>query len=240
MKVTERKVGDVLVVYFHGRIGRVRTGLFKRVWPPQVIRDFAVAGQRKILLNLERAQPGHCQICTGSLLAECSARAAKHRALLKYFYGNNGKVKLSVKLAAGPCSTLKFESEAEAIESFARDGDEQLVVTERRVGDVVILDVTGNLSGGPELRTAIETLLDAGERRFLLNFEGVGALEPEGLGGLVATYTLASDHDAQFKLLKPTEVHKKAIFQTVLSAPSIFECFDDEAEAIESFRAYPF
>ena len=124
MKLTERKVSDVLVLEFHGRIHKIRVGLFRHISPTDLIEARARSGEAKILLNLEDAVPRHCEFCTGTELAECFRRAAEQGALLKFFRGENSGIDLSIDICTEFISKPRaheladFKTEAEAIASF--------------------------------------------------------------------------------------------------------------------------
>ena len=59
--------------------------------------------------------------------------------------------------------------------------------TERRVGDVVIVDLKGKATigtPGPAMRQIVGGLLDRGERSILLNMAEVGYMDSGGIGDL--------------------------------------------------------
>ena len=108
---------------------------------------------------------------------------------------------------------------------------------ERRVGDVVIIDLKGKLtlgSGDVQLRSIIRDLLDRDEKNIVLNLDKVSYMDSAGVGELVASYTTASNREADLKLLNLTSKIRDLLQFTQLI--SVFEHFSDETEAVDSFR----
>lgn len=108
--------------------------------------------------------------------------------------------------------------------------------TERREGDVVIVDLNGKLtlgSGDVQLRQVIRDLLDRDEKKIVLNLAKVGYMDSAGVGELVASYTTAERAGADLKLLNLTAKIRDLLQFTQLI--SVFDSYDDEAEAVASF-----
>ena len=62
-----------------------------------------------------------------------------------------------------------------------------MILNPRRLDDVVILDLSGRITIGEGtliLRSDIHKLLDAGDRKFLLNLADVDYIDSSGLGEL--------------------------------------------------------
>lgn len=107
---------------------------------------------------------------------------------------------------------------------------------ERRVDDVVIIDLDGKLtlgSGDVQLRQIIADLLERGEKKILLNLKNVSYMDSAGTGELVAAYTSCNNHDASLKLLNLTAKVRDLLMFTQLI--SVFEDYNDVAEAVSSF-----
>ena len=108
---------------------------------------------------------------------------------------------------------------------------------ERRVDGVVIVDLKGKLtlgSGDVQLRQIIRDLLERGEKKILINLEKVGYMDSAGVGELVASYTTASNHDAELKLLNLTAKIRDLLQFTQLI--SVFDSYQDEDEAVAAFE----
>lgn len=111
-------------------------------------------------------------------------------------------------------------------------------ITERTVGDVTILDISGKmtLDGGVEaLRQAIVQLLEGGRQKLVLNLEDVPYIDSAGLGEVVRTYTTVSKQGGSLKLLNLTRRIEDLLSITKLL--TVFDTFDAEADAVRSFSA---
>ena len=108
--------------------------------------------------------------------------------------------------------------------------------TERRVGDVVIVDLKGKATigtPGPALRQIVGGLLDRGDRCILLNMAEVGYMDSGGIGDLVVSFVRASKQGGELKLLNLNDKHHDVLDMTRLI--DIFRHFADETEAVDSF-----
>ena len=108
---------------------------------------------------------------------------------------------------------------------------------ERRNDGVVIIDLKGKLtlgSGDVQLRSIIRDLLDRDEKKILLNLAKVSYMDSAGVGELVASYTTASNREANLKLLNLTSKIRDLLQFTQLI--SVFEHFSDEEEGVQSFK----
>ena len=108
---------------------------------------------------------------------------------------------------------------------------------ERRNEDVVVIDLMDELkpeSRDVQLRSIILDLLDRDEKKILLNFDKMSYMDSVAIGELVASYTTASTHEAELKLLNlPRQIHDLLDSTQLIS---VFEYFSDEAKAVESFN----
>jgi anti-sigma B factor antagonist len=113
-----------------------------------------------------------------------------------------------------------------------------MTVTARTIGDVTILDVQGTVTVGEQaerLRDKVRSVVQEGARRILVNMAGTSYLDSAGLGELIAAYTSAKRHGGTLKLLNTTKRLTDLLVITKLA--TVFETFEDEAEAIASFGA---
>ena len=113
----------------------------------------------------------------------------------------------------------------------------ELDLKERQAGDVTILDLTGEVRIGDSsvaLRDSIRNLADQGKKKVLLNLGGVKYIDSSGIGELIANYTTLSRDDGQLKLLKLTDKIRDLLVITKLL--TVFDAYDDEAEALNSFK----
>ncbi len=109
-------------------------------------------------------------------------------------------------------------------------------IDERKVGDVTILDLKGKMTlgdGDELLRGKINGLLQAGQKKLVLNLGDVPYIDSAGLGEVVRTYTTVSRQGGALKLLNLTKRIQDLLAITKLL--TVFETFDTEAEAVKSF-----
>jgi anti-sigma B factor antagonist len=113
----------------------------------------------------------------------------------------------------------------------------RMQIEERVVGDVTILDLKGKITlgeGDEALKDKINSLTLQNRRQILLNLEGVPYIDSAGLGEVVRTYTTVSRQGGQLKLVNLTKRIEDLLSITKLL--TVFETFDTEAEALQSFR----
>ena len=109
-------------------------------------------------------------------------------------------------------------------------------IAERTVSDVTVLDLKGKMTlgeGDELLKDKINSLLAGGKKELVLNLEGVPYIDSAGLGEIVRTYTTVSRQGGSLKLLNLTKRIEDLLSITKLL--TVFETFDTEAEAINSF-----
>jgi anti-sigma B factor antagonist len=111
------------------------------------------------------------------------------------------------------------------------------VIQSRRLDDVVILDISGRITlgeGAVTLRDALQKLLNAGERKLVMNLEDVDYVDSAGLGELVTAFTVVRAQGGQLKLLKLT--HRIHDLLQITKLLTVFDAFESETEAIKSLR----
>ena len=113
-------------------------------------------------------------------------------------------------------------------------------ITERRVGDVTVLELDGRLileEGEIPLRDAVDRLVAEGRVRIVLDMRRVTRLDSAGIGMLVCKYLTAFRQGGRVKLLHLTSRADQLLHLTKLS--SVLEIFESEDEAIRSFGPAP-
>lgn len=111
-------------------------------------------------------------------------------------------------------------------------------IEERKIGNVIILDLKGKLTlgdGDELLRSTVSRLVQAGSKQIVLNLGDVPYIDSAGLGEVVRTYTTVKKQDGTLKLLNLTKRIQDLLAITKLL--TVFETFDNEAEAVVSFSA---
>src|SRR6267142_2637687 len=109
-------------------------------------------------------------------------------------------------------------------------------ISERSVGDVIILDLDGRLvveDGVTPFIDRMNALVRHGRKKILLNFERVTYLDSSGVGAVVWKYVTARKQDASVKLVNLTRRSQNVLMITKLL--TVLETFDSEQQAIESF-----
>ena len=112
-----------------------------------------------------------------------------------------------------------------------------MVIEERVVGDVTILDLKGKMTlgeGDELLKDKINSLLQQDKKQLLLNLENVPYIDSAGLGEIVRTYTTVSRQGGRLKLLNLTKRIQDLLAITKLL--TVFDTYDSEAEAIKSYK----
>ena len=111
-------------------------------------------------------------------------------------------------------------------------------IEERSAGDVVVLDLKGKMTlgeGDELLKDKINSLVHQGRRKVVLNLEGVPYIDSAGLGEIVRTYTTISRQGGSMKLLNLTKRITDLLSITKLL--TVFETYDNEADAVRSFSS---
>jgi anti-sigma B factor antagonist len=111
-------------------------------------------------------------------------------------------------------------------------------IDERAVGDVLILDVKGRITlgeGDELLKDKVNSLLNQGRRKIVLNLAEVPYIDSAGLGEIVRTYTTVSRQGGSLKLLNLTKRITDLLAITKLL--TVFETFESENDAVQSFSA---
>lgn len=108
-----------------------------------------------------------------------------------------------------------------------------LSVNTRRVGDVVVVDMSGRLTSGEPvllLRDTVRRFLEDGERKFVLNLGNVSYIDSSGLGELVTTYTSLQKRGGNVNLLNLTKKAHDLLQMTKLL--TVFDTYDEEGKAV--------
>lgn len=109
-------------------------------------------------------------------------------------------------------------------------------IGERVVSGVMILDLKGKMTlgeGDELLKDKINSLIQQGQQKLLLNLGDVPYIDSAGLGEIVRTYTTVSRQGGKLKLLNLTKRIEDLLSITKLL--TVFETFDSEQEAVASF-----
>ena len=109
-------------------------------------------------------------------------------------------------------------------------------ITERVVDSITILNLIGKLTIGEAaqmLKDKSESLVFQGRNRVIVNLAEVPYIDSGGLGQLVACYTTLTKAGGRLKLLNVGTRNHDLLSITKLV--SVFDTFDTEREAIDSY-----
>ena len=113
-----------------------------------------------------------------------------------------------------------------------------MTITDRAIGEITVIDVGGRITiddGADLFRDQVRALLRDGRSKLVINFKDGTYIDSTALGEIVRTYTSATRKGGTVKLLSvPPRVHELLVVTKLLS---VFDLFDDEAQAIKSFGA---
>jgi anti-sigma B factor antagonist len=110
-------------------------------------------------------------------------------------------------------------------------------ISERTIGDVTIVDVSGRITLGDGadtiLKDKLRSLVHQGQKKLLLNLADVAYVDSAGLGAIVQSYTTVTNQGGGLKLVNTTKrIHDLLAITKLLT---VFDTFDSEAEAVTSF-----
>ena len=109
---------------------------------------------------------------------------------------------------------------------------------ERVVEDIVIVKITGEITlkkrGDAMLHEKVRSLLQQGHRKLLIDLAGVSYVDSAGLGELVQAHSITRNGGGSLRLFSPTKrLHDLLV---VTDLVRLFPKYDDEAQAVASFR----
>ena len=113
---------------------------------------------------------------------------------------------------------------------------ELMRIAERRVGDIIVLRLSGRLeldAGDTVLRDYVNRLVESGCVKLLLDLTDVIRMDSAGIGMLVGKYLTAKKRGGTIKLLHLTDRTSRLLNITKLA--SVFEIFAEEDQALASF-----
>jgi anti-sigma B factor antagonist len=111
-----------------------------------------------------------------------------------------------------------------------------MTITERKSGDVTIVDVEGKIllgEGDVQLKRKIDDLIERKETKLLLNLANVPYMDSGGLGEIVRSYTTVKRAGGELKLLNATK--RISDLLTITKLITVFEIFEEESEALTSY-----
>jgi anti-sigma B factor antagonist len=113
-----------------------------------------------------------------------------------------------------------------------------MTITERTSGDVTILELDGRLvlyEGETDLKTRINELVAAGRVKIILDLRNVTYIDSAGVGSIIAKYVSVRRAGGDVKLLNLSRRGVRVM--TITRLLEVFETYNSEKEAVESFSA---
>ncbi len=112
-----------------------------------------------------------------------------------------------------------------------------LKISQREVGDVVILDLEGKLHGGPDewesLRKLFQTLIKTGKKNIIVNLEKITRINSTGFGILIGRRTEVREAGGDLVLMQFQDQVKHPFY--IMELNRLFKAFESEEEALQSF-----
>ena len=104
----------------------------------------------------------------------------------------------------------------------------KLTIYERETGDVIILDLNGDITygeGNIQLRNAIRRLLGEDKKKIHLNFQSAGYVDSSGIGELISAFTAINREGGELKLLNLSARVKELL--DICKLTSVFEIYEE-------------
>jgi len=111
-------------------------------------------------------------------------------------------------------------------------------ISERGVGDVVVLELRGQILGGPDaglLNEKLHALLDAGKRKVVLDLREVHWMNSSGLGILIGGLTTVRNNQGEMKIANLADRIRSLL--TITKLITVLETYDSVDEAVRSFSS---
>jgi anti-sigma B factor antagonist len=111
-----------------------------------------------------------------------------------------------------------------------------MLISERTIDDVTIVDVAGRLTmneGRGLVKGAVDRLIDGGSTRVILNLQDLKYIDSACLGELIQSHAALCRQGGALKLVQTPEHLHELLRLAGLSG--VFDSFDSEADAARSF-----
>jgi len=110
-------------------------------------------------------------------------------------------------------------------------------IRQRTVDEVAIIDLKGKLTlgDGELLREQVNSLIQQGQNRIVLNLAEVPYMDSSGLGEVARAHSVVLRNGGRLNVLRPTP-RVRDLFR-VTKIERILEAFDSEADAVRSCSA---
>lgn len=115
-----------------------------------------------------------------------------------------------------------------------------LTISTRRVDDVVIVDLDGEVTLGTtnrQLHSSIHQLVKEGALQVILNLANVKRIDSSGLGEIVAGFSTLRANGGSLKLINMPE--RVSDLMTITKLYTVFDIYETEADGVNSFEGPP-
>jgi anti-sigma B factor antagonist len=112
-----------------------------------------------------------------------------------------------------------------------------LEINKRKINDIIILDLDGKIligNTGFFFGKTLANLSADGQNQILLNFAKIVEIDGSGLGEIIKSFNSLSNFGGKIKIVNLTQ--KILELLTITKLLTVFEVFDNESEAIKSFK----
>jgi anti-sigma B factor antagonist len=109
-------------------------------------------------------------------------------------------------------------------------------ISERQVGDVTIIDLSGKLASSDDsghLKEKVTSVFFQGNKKVLINVQDLSYIDSSGLGELVACLATAKRNNGEVKLANLGKRVQDLMIMTKLL--NVFDVHDSEAGALTAF-----
>jgi anti-anti-sigma factor len=117
------------------------------------------------------------------------------------------------------------------------EGDVALEISERQVGDVLVLDLVGRATiglGNDQLNAKLRQVVESGAKKVLINLSGLTQVDSSGISSIVRTFVTLERAGGAMRLLSAGGRVRDVLTVTRLLAA--IPNFDDEKQALASFK----
>ena len=108
-------------------------------------------------------------------------------------------------------------------------------ITQREVEGIVVLDLNGKLTGGPDAETfreVFKSLVDQDKKKIAVNLEKVSWINSTGLGILISGYTSVRRAGGDLVVMHASDRIESILYVTKLNL--LFKSFENEEEAVKA------
>ena len=111
-----------------------------------------------------------------------------------------------------------------------------MVIEQRVVGGVAVLDLKGKLAlgdGDGLLKDKVHSLVFQGLKEIALNLGGLSYMDSAGLGEMISVHSTATRAGGHIKVFNLTK--RVSDLLTITKVLTVFDVFESEQEALKSF-----